>query len=240
MTAARESTTGHGGTGAVPFPILPPSCPSSSLGTHLLHEAPASPSPLQLEKKLASEPSPPHRRAPMRSRYLIHEPDRAHFVTCTIVEWLPLFASATCCDIVVRSLEYCRQHKALRVFGWVILDSHLHAILAAPDLSAVLRDFKSYTARELLLQITSEGRDWLANQLHYYRAAHKASEYQVWQEGSHPQAILSDEMWRQKLEYLHNNPVKRGLVASPEHWRYSSAHEWLEGAQPVLRCDVWT
>jgi len=42
-----------------------------------------------------------------------------------------------------------------------------------------------------------------------------------------------------KLDYLPANPVRRGLVASPEHWRYSSAHEWLGGAPPVLRCDPW-
>jgi len=51
--------------------------------------------------------------------------------------------------------------------------------------------------------------------------------------------ILSDEMIEQKLEYVHNNPVKRGLVASPEHWRYSSAYEWLPGAIPGLRVDPW-
>ena len=51
--------------------------------------------------------------------------------------------------------------------------------------------------------------------------------------------IVSDEMMLQKLEYLHNNPVKRGLVASPEHWCYSSAHTWLAGATPVLRVDSW-
>ena len=62
-------------------------------------------------------------------------------------------------------------------------------------------------------------------------------EHQLWQEGSHPKAILDDVMMVQKLEYTHNNPVKRGLVASPEHWRYSSAHEWLLGAEPLLRCD---
>ena len=65
------------------------------------------------------------------------------------------------------------------------------------------------------------------------------NEYQLWQEGSHPQAIPSDEIMRQKLEYLHHNPVKRGWVATPEHWRYSSAHEWLGGAQAVLKCDPW-
>jgi hypothetical protein len=91
-----------------------------------------------------------------------------------------------------------------------------------------------------LKHLEAEKCDWLLNKLHYFRAAHKVeSEYQLWQEGSHPQAILSNEMILQKLEYLHNNPVKRGLVASPEHWLYSSAHEWLPGAVPALRCDPW-
>ena len=41
------------------------------------------------------------------------------------------------------------------------------------------------------------------------------------------------------LTYIHNNPVKRGWVASPEHWRYSSAHEWLAGAEALFKCDDW-
>jgi putative transposase len=175
----------------------------------------------------------------MRSRYRVHHPDRAHFVTCTIVEWLPVFTSAACCDILVSSFEYCRQHKMLKIYAWVILDNHFHAILAAPDLSAVLRDLKSFTAAQILEQLARENREWLLNQLRYYRGANKPTEYQVWQEGSHPQVISDDAMMHQKLEYLHNNPVKRGWVAAPEHWWYSSAHEWLGGAEPLLRCDAW-
>src|SRR5436305_11700103 len=70
----------------------------------------------------------------MRSRYRIREPDCAHFVTATIVEWLPVFTTAACCDILVRSLAFSREHKHLRIHAWVILDSHFHAILSAPDL----------------------------------------------------------------------------------------------------------
>ena len=194
---------------------------------------------LELGNALVPEALLRHHGGEMRSRYLPHEPGRAYFLTCTIVEWLPVFTTAACCDVIVHSLEYCRRHKNLKIYAWVILDNHLHAILAAPDLSAVLRDFKSFTARELLTQVAAERREWLLDQLRYRRAAHKPTRHQVWQEGSHPQAILDDAMMGQKLEYLHNNPVKRGYVSSPEHWRYSSAHEWLGGALPVLRCDSW-
>ena len=92
-------------------------------------------------------------------------------------------------------------------------------------LYTVLTDLKKFTARRLLEQLQREGRDWLMRLHAEGRAAHKTgSRYQVWQEGFHPQAILDDAMLLQKLEYLHNNPVRRGWVASPEHWRWSSAH----------------
>src|SRR5687767_1399401 len=117
----------------------------------------------------------------MRSRYRVHHPDRAHFVTCTIVEWLPVFTSSACCDLLVKSLQPCREHKNLKIYAWVILDNHIHAILAAPHLSAVLRNMKSFPAATILEQLVMENREWLLNQLRYYRGAHKPNEYQVWQ-----------------------------------------------------------
>jgi hypothetical protein len=88
--------------------------------------------------------------------------------------------------------------------------------------------------------LEQERCDWLLNQFAYLRARHKVeSDHQVWQEGFHPQAIADDTMMEQKLDYLHANPVARGLVAAAEHWRYSSAHEWLAGAKPVMWCDPW-
>ena len=176
----------------------------------------------------------------MRSRYHARQPETAYFVTSTIVAWLPVFTTAARCDILVSAFEHCRAHKGLRISAWVILDNHFHAILAAPGLPRVLADFKRHTARRIIGQLETERCEWLLDRLRYFRAAHKAeSEHQVWQEGFHPQAIVRDEMMVQKREYLHQNPVKRGLVAAPEHWRYSSAHEWAEGAMPVLRCDPW-
>ena len=176
----------------------------------------------------------------MRSRYRINQRLAAHFVTATIVSWLPVFTTAARCDILIQSFEYCRAHKGLKIRAWVILDNHFHAIFSAPDLSRVLADLKRHTAQRILELLKAERCEWLINQLKYFRLAHKLeSIHQIWQEGSHPQSIPSDEIMLQKLEYLHNNPVKRGLVAAPEHWRYSSAHEWCKGSSPVLRCDPW-
>src|SRR5450756_2026144 len=125
----------------------------------------------------------------MRSRYQVHEKHHAHFVTSTIVAWLPVFTTAARCDILIGSLEYCRAHKGLRIHGWVIMENHFHAVLAAPELSRVLADLKRHTAQRIIEQLKSEGCEWLLNQFRYFCAAHKAENaHQVWQEGTHPQA----------------------------------------------------
>jgi REP element-mobilizing transposase RayT len=176
----------------------------------------------------------------MRSRYRMHEADTTYFVTSTIVEWLPVFTTTACCDILVDALLHSRKHRQLQIYAWVILENHFHAILSGPDLPMTLGHLKRFTAHALLAQIELEKREWLINQLAYYRAAHKKLQaHQVWQEGVHPQQIGTDEMMQQKIDYIHNNPVVRGWVVAPEHWRYSSAHEWLVGGQVRFKCDPW-
>jgi hypothetical protein len=78
----------------------------------------------------------------------------------------------------------------------------------------------------------------ILQQFHFYKKNHKHDrEHQVWEEGSHPQLLQNHAMLLQKLEYIHFNPVKRGYVDKPEHWRYSSARNYanLEGLIDVYR-----
>src|SRR4051812_31243040 len=135
----------------------------------------------------------------MRSRYQIREAHAAHFVTSTIVEWLPVFTTAACCDIVVEALKYCREHKGLLVHAWVIMDNHFHAVVAGPELAATLGNLKKFTSRRLLAQIEQEGRGWLVQQLGFFRAAHKThSMHQVWQGGGHRQGWRGVRIFRRK------------------------------------------
>ena len=94
-------------------------------------------------------------------------------------------------------------------------------------MSKEIGDFKSYTALRLIDLLQSAGAKTILKQLAFRKARHKVDrEHQLWQEGSHPQQFSSDEMMRQKIDYIHYNPVKRGFVDEPEHWRYSSARNY--------------
>src|SRR5438045_6010831 len=106
----------------------------------------------------------------MRSRYRINDETRSHFITSTIIEWLPVFTTASCCNIIVQSLEYCRQNRQLLIHAWVIMENHFHAILSGPHLADTITNLKKFTAQALLKQIERERRGWLLNQLAYFRS----------------------------------------------------------------------
>jgi hypothetical protein len=87
----------------------------------------------------------------------------------------------------------------------------------------------------------AEKKYWLLQQFKFYKRRHKTdSDYQVWQEGFHPTQIISEEMLSQKIEYVHNNPVRIGWVENPEDWVYSSArnHLGLEGIMEIDELEI--
>ncbi len=90
-----------------------------------------------------------------------------------------------------------------------------------------MKSFKMYTARQLIDLLERHSAEPLLRAFRALKLRHKVdSEYQIWQEGNHPKQIQNDEMMLQKLEYMHNNPVKRGYVDEAIHWRYSSARNY--------------
>ena len=113
-------------------------------------------------------------------------------------------------------------------------------IAKAAGLSDVMQSFKSYTAKRILELLEQKGAKTLLKQLAAHKLRHKTeSTYQVWQEGNHPEQIQGNEMMWQKLEYMHNNPVNRGYVDDPVHWRYSSARNYAGQAGLVEVCTDW-
>jgi putative transposase len=171
-----------------------------------------------------------------RTRYKICEPNHPHFLTCTVVGWLPIFTRRETVQIVLDSWQFLQQNGRLRLFGYVVLENHVHWIAAAEDLGQQIADFKSYTARRIIDLLEAKKVTMLLRQLERLKEAHKTDrEHQFWQEGSHPEVIQGDDMMWQKLEYINNNPVVRGYVDDPAHWRYSSARNYAgqEGLIPV-------
>ena len=169
-----------------------------------------------------------------RSRYKIIEKRNPHFITCTTVNWLSLFRSKAIANILFESLTYLQSNDRITLYAYVIMENHIHMILSSEMLSREIANFKSFTARKIIDFLHEKKANHILKLLNYYKLQHKKDRrYQLWQEGSHPQAILNEEMMIQKIEYIHNNPVKCGYVDRPEHWRYSSARNYT-GMESLL------
>lgn len=114
------------------------------------------------------------------------------------------------------------------------MKDHVHLIASALDLTKEISNFKSFIARVIIDTLKKNHSNSLLLQLSENRTRRETDrEYQVWQEGSHPEEITSGEMMRQKIEYIHYNPVKRGYVDEPTEWEYSSARIY-EGDEGLL------
>jgi putative transposase len=171
-----------------------------------------------------------------RTRYRIEPGPEAYFLTSTVVAWLPVFSDPQVAKILLDSWTFLQEHGRITLYGYVILENHAHWLASGKELAKEVGDFKSFTARKIIDYLEATGRKSVLQQLHWFREQHKADrDYQLWQEGSHPEQIQSHEMSIQKLDYIHMNPVKRGYVDDPVHWRYSSARNYagMQGLIPV-------
>ncbi len=175
-----------------------------------------------------------------RNRYKIHEPAYPYFITCTVLHWLPLFTRKESVDIVIETFRFLQKRDNLKLYAYVILENHLHMVAQSDDIEKSIKAFKQYTAKELLGLLKKENVKTILDQLSFYKKAHhKATSYQVWEEGYQPKLIQSDAMMTNKINYIHNNPVKRGYVDEAIHWRYSSSRDYenMKGLIDIER--VW-
>ncbi len=173
-----------------------------------------------------------------RNRYKIYEPTHPHFVTCTVLNWIPIFTNRESTGIIIDSLKYLQQNDNLTIYSYVILENHLHMIAQSDDIAKTISKFKTHTARKLIGLLIEKNVTTILDQLRFYKKAHKSDrEYQLWQEGIKPKLIQSDSMMIRYINYIHNNPIKRGYVDEAAHWRYSSArnYEGVDGLIDVER-----
>ena len=171
----------------------------------------------------------------MTTGYQIKEQDKLHFITLQVVDWVDVFSRESYRKIIIDNLAYCQQHKGLEIYGWVIMSNHLHLLARSNlgELSNTLRDFKSYTSKKILETIetgTESRREWMLNLFKQAAFKHKRnSDFQFWTHENHAEHIFSNKFMEQKLDYIHNNPVRAGIVTKPEEYKYSSASDYAYG-----------
>jgi putative transposase len=173
----------------------------------------------------------------MSDKYKILEPERPYFITYTLVRWIKLFQVPEYANIVIDTIRYCQANKELELFAYCIMPSHVHLMARSPHvlLSGITRDIKKYSSFRILEHMKNNpGYDEYLSIFGQEASKIKRNRYyKVWQDGYHPEVIISNKFFYQKLEYIHNNPVTDGLVENSEDFLYSSARNYA-GLEAVL------
>lgn len=155
----------------------------------------------------------------MGLRFPSQQHGECFFVTTTFRDWQPHGNSPGFYEDLVESLRFCFDKYAARLAGYALMPSHVHLVvfINGIQLSRMMRDFKKYIGQKIATDRGIKGGIWMPR---YDRVA-----------------IWSEEVMRTKLEYIHYNPVKAGLVAVATDWRWSSARAYLTDGQGSL--PVW-
>ena len=173
----------------------------------------------------------------MSTGYQIYNQYGVHYVTFQIVQWADIFTREVYRTIVTDSLKHCIKAKGLNVHGWVIMSNHIHCIISAKEgnLSDIVRDFKTFTSKAIWQQLQKgpeSRREWLQMIFHFTAANNSRNkEIQVWTQENHAIELHSMHFLQQKLNYIHQNPVRAGIVTEAHHYTYSSAIDYVNGTQ---------
>jgi len=162
----------------------------------------------------------------------------AHFCTATVFGFLPLLADDETRRAVVRAWVHCTRRYAVELMGYVVMPEHIHLVVLGPAEAA--EKFLQYSLqrssrhlREILEARVRRGDGKAAEMLAAIRANGR-----VWKERARSVALDEEESVVMKLEYIHNNPVKRGLAAEPGQWRWSSWQAYETGSSVLAAAEA--
>ena len=169
----------------------------------------------------------------MSRKYKFYEKTDLYFDTYTVINWIDVFTRNVFKDVLLDSWNYCVKNKGLKIHAWCIMTNHVHMIISSEkdELSSIKREMKSFNSTSLKKMITEypveRRKKWMLKLMTEAGTKNKSNNnFQLWQQHNHPILLDSNFLLDQKLDYIHNNPVKAGFVEEPEDFLYSSARDY--------------
>ncbi|NBC03262.1 MAG: transposase [Bacteroidetes bacterium] len=170
----------------------------------------------------------------MSEKFKIFDDSLPHFVTFTVVKWIDLFTRNEYRKVIIDNLKYCQKNKELVLYAYCIMTNHIHLILSSRDetkLGNTIRDFRGFTSKTLLNAIENNPgesrKDWLLKSFKREGSKRKSNKtYQLWKRNYHPIELDNLTLIREKIEYIHQNPVKAGFVFQATDYVFSSASNY--------------
>ncbi|MFD2532915.1 REP-associated tyrosine transposase [Gracilimonas halophila] len=158
-----------------------------------------------------------------RSRYKILDERYPYFITTTVINRYPVFEQVEFAQIITDGLNFLVDERDIDIYAYVIMPDHIHIIAKGKNLGKHVSSFKSYSARRIIDSLERNKMRYFLNAFKEAKRKFKKDQtHQFWAEGYHPKQIFNTDVMKQKIGYIHYNPVKAGLAAHPKTWKNSS------------------
>ena len=165
-----------------------------------------------------------------------------HFITCSCYRRQPLLGTARRRDLLLTVLEQVRRRYQFVVVGYVVMPEHIHLLISEPQVktpSTVMQALKLGSARRVIADAQRLGVHHDPTSRKTREVGHPYTAQHVWQKRFYDFNVWTEHKRIEKLRYMHRNPVKRGLVASPELWRWSSFRAYFMGEAGPVKVNEW-
>ncbi len=164
------------------------------------------------------------------------------FVTTTVVRFTNIFTTDRYCDILVNNIKHYQKRYQFTILAYVIMPSHFHWIVKVDKnegtISDIMRDIKKYSAWEIMEQVEKDKKVDLIKMFKKEGEGLKNHKRKFWMKRFDDEVIRNEKMFWVKRNYIHNNPVKAGIVSKPEDYKYSSARNYFFDDNSVLNVDT--
>ncbi len=181
----------------------------------------------------------------MSRKYKMFDREGMYFISFATINWINVFVRQQYFELICDSLNYCVKHKGMVIYCYCIMPSHIHMIFSDNNAnpSKLLGEFKTFTSKQMRKAIEGNlqesRKEWMLWMMK--RAGSKNSNvknYQFWQQNNQPVELWSNKVIDQKVNYIHDNPVKAGFVEEAHYWKYSSAIDYCGTKGEVDVCLV--
>lgn len=161
--------------------------------------------------------------------YTINKDFPCVFLTSVTHDRIPVFATDRLKQIACDAFDEARRSGGIDILSYVIMTDHYHMVARSDKRrpSDIARYMNGISARRIIDYLKECG---FADSLRKLRTLTKKREYRhsVWQHNPDSMLITSESMLIQKVNYIHQNPVRAGLVEGPQDYLFSSARIWME------------
>ncbi len=164
--------------------------------------------------------------------YKSNEPNTFYYVTLVTHNRVPVFRADKACEIFMDVLRETREKYPYKLIGYVLMPDHVHAIVnnRSGTISDWLRRVRGNSARKILAWLREGQHLTSLAKLALSHPQKRQHTHAIWQKDPSVIDLWSGRFVRQKLNYLHLNPVRAELCRHPAEWKWSSYRAYLPHA----------